>query len=55
MKEKDTHSYRGWLNSDNFVKRAFAVLGYSWIAMLIIYGGLIVLIFLFYLLTSFFS
>ena len=25
----DTHSYKGWLNSDSFWKRAFAILGYN--------------------------
>lgn len=32
----DTHSYKGWLNSDSFLKRAFAVYGYSFVAGLII-------------------
>jgi len=36
--KKDTHSYKGWLNSDNFVKRCFATLGYQTVAVLIIYG-----------------
>ena len=35
-KEKDTHSYKGWLNSDYFLKRAFATYGYSLVASLII-------------------
>lgn len=30
--KKDTYSYKGWLTSDNFFKRAFAVLGYSVVA-----------------------
>ncbi len=34
---KDTYSYKGWLNSDNFLKRAFACLGYQAVATLIIY------------------
>ncbi|MFT5831881.1 MAG: hypothetical protein ACI9SY_000257 [Candidatus Paceibacteria bacterium] len=25
----DTHSYRGWLNSDHFYKRALAIFGYG--------------------------
>lgn len=33
---KDTHSYKGWLNSDNFLKRAFAIYGYMMVAGLII-------------------
>ncbi len=32
----DTHSYRGWLNSDSFIKRAFAIYGYSIIAQIIV-------------------
>lgn len=37
-KSVDTHSYKGWLNSDSFVKRAFASLGYQIVATLMIYG-----------------
>lgn len=33
--EEDTHSYKGWLNSDHFLKRVFAVLGYLSVAILI--------------------
>lgn len=32
----DTHSYKGWLNSDSFLKRAFAITGYNFVASLII-------------------
>lgn len=32
----DTHSYKGWLNSDRFLKRAFAIYGYATVASLII-------------------
>ncbi|MCK4635260.1 MAG: hypothetical protein KAT32_00175 [Candidatus Moranbacteria bacterium] len=35
-KKIDTHSYKGWLNSDNFLKRAFAVYGYAMVASLIV-------------------
>lgn len=35
-KEPDTYSYRGWLNSDSFLKRAFAVWGYHFVAHFII-------------------
>lgn len=38
IKKEDTHSYKGWLNSDSFLKRAFAIAGYSFIPVLIIYG-----------------
>lgn len=46
--KEDTYSYKGWLNSDSFLKRAFAVFGYSLISTLIIYGVIlgIVLIFI---------
>ena len=33
----DTHSYKGWLNSDRFIKRALAVLGYSTIGQLVVF------------------
>jgi hypothetical protein len=36
-KTEDTYSYRGWLNSDSFLKRAFSIFGYAIVANLIIY------------------
>lgn len=33
---KDTFSYKGWMNSDSFMKRAFGVYGYSLVAGFII-------------------
>lgn len=33
---EDTYSYRGWLVSDSFWKRALAVFGYGLVAQLII-------------------
>jgi len=37
MTEKEeTYSYKGWLNSDSFIKRAFGVLGYVIVAELFI-------------------
>jgi hypothetical protein len=40
--KEDTYSYKGWLNSDSFLKRAFAVYGYSLIpALLLALIGLI--------------
>ncbi len=33
---KDHYKYRGWLVSDRFLKRAFAVYGYSLVAGLIV-------------------
>jgi hypothetical protein len=32
----DTHSYKGWINSDSFWKRAFAILGYNTVASFVI-------------------
>ena len=53
-KEKvDTYSYKGWLNSDSFWKRAFAILGYQMAATGVIYGIFLVfmlIIFLFMIL-----
>ncbi len=37
-KDGDTHSYRGWLNSDSFTRRAFAVYGYAISAYLMMVG-----------------
>lgn len=31
IKMEDTYSYKGWLNSDSFLKRAFAVYGYGFV------------------------
>ena len=45
--KEDTYSYKGWLNSDSFLKRAFAVFGYSLIPFLIIYGIILVIALLF--------
>lgn len=36
----DTHSYKGWLNSDNFWKRAFGIMGYSYAVMFAFWIGL---------------
>lgn len=38
--KQDNHNYKGWLNSDHFIKRAMATLGYATIAYLIIYAGM---------------
>ena len=42
----DTYSYKGWLNSDNFFKRAFGVFGYSLVAQLLIQIPIIILMFI---------
>jgi len=36
MKTEDTYSYKGWLFSDFFYKRALAVLGYHIVAQIMI-------------------
>lgn len=38
----DTYSYRGWLNSDKFLKRAIANVGYNVVGGLIIYGVILI-------------
>jgi len=45
--ETDTYSYKGWLISDSFLKRALAVFGYNLVAGLIIWLGLLVIFMLF--------
>jgi len=43
-KKKDSDKYVGWLNSDSFLKRAFAVYGYGIVAHLIVVLCILVLI-----------
>ena len=38
----DTYSYRGWLLSDKFHKRAFAVLGHNMAAVAAVYAAILV-------------
>lgn len=45
-KSQDTHSYKGWLNSDSFLKRAFAIYGYMFVAGLIVAVPAYIFIFL---------
>ena len=52
-KKKDTHSYKGWLNSDFFIKRAFATYGYSFVAGLIIILPIYFVIFLVAIIMAF--
>ena len=46
-KKEETYSYKGWLNSDSFIKRVFAIMGYGVMGqiftMLIILGLAIIL------------
>ena len=44
-KTEDTYSYKGWLNSDNFLKRAFSILGYMFAAQMIIQIPLMIMFF----------
>ena len=48
--KKDTHSYEGWLNSNSFLKRAFACLGYQIVATLVIYGIILGIVLVFVIL-----
>ena len=43
-KHTDTHSYKGWLNSDKFWKRALAVWGHNLVAFLVIYSIIILFV-----------
>lgn len=43
----ETYSYKGWLISDSFLKRSFAILGYESVARLILMGagmGIVIII-----------
>ncbi len=44
-KTEDTYSYKGWLNSDSFLKRAFSILGYMFVAQMIIQIPFIIIFF----------
>jgi hypothetical protein len=44
MFENDTYSYKGWLTSDYFLKRAFGALLYQMAAGLVVYGIIMVLV-----------
>lgn len=54
-KKIDTYSYKGWLNSDFFLKRAFAVVGYSAIATLIVYIPLLIIMMIFVVIFVYFG
>ena len=49
----DTHNYKGWLNSDNFWKRAFAVYGYSFVASMVVAIPVLVVLFVISLFVGF--
>lgn len=40
---EDTYSYRGWLVSDSFIKRALAIWGYTMVIQVIIIAVLFIL------------
>jgi hypothetical protein len=42
----DTFSYKGWLISDNFLKRAMAVVGYQFIGTIVLYLLLVAAVFI---------
>lgn len=39
----DRHRYRGWLNSDSFIKRSVAVFGYSLVGYFVVAATAIVI------------
>lgn len=43
-KKKETYSYKGWLISDNFIKRSFASLGYHIMGGIFIWLGLLAIV-----------
>lgn len=40
-KGHDTYSYKGWLISDNFAKRALASTGYHFVGVLMVYAAIL--------------
>ena len=48
-KKEETYSYKGWLISDNFWKRAFAVLGYYSVASMVVGAVFFVVLLIFIL------
>ena len=50
--KEDTYSYKGWLNSDSFLKRAFAIYGYMLVAGLMITISVYIIIFLIMIIFS---
>ena len=51
----DTYSYRGWLNSDSFLKRAFAIIGYNIVAQIIISVALVLFFMVLGIIASIFA
>jgi len=43
LKQEDTHSYNGWLNSDSFLKRMLGIFFYNILAGIVVYLGIILI------------
>ena len=54
MFENDTYTYKGWMTSDYFLKRAFGVTLYHMAAVLIIYGVIFAMILVLAVIAAFF-
>lgn len=52
---KDTYSYKGWLNCNSFLKRAFSILGYMICAQAIFITGIGLLILLLSIIVGLFG
>jgi hypothetical protein len=50
--DSDTHSYKGWLNSDSWWKRAAAIQWYSFAFWIVVYGIIFILAVIFGILTG---
>lgn len=54
MFENDTYTYKGWMTSDYFLKRAFGVTLYHMAAVLILYGVILAVVLVLVLISVFF-
>jgi subtilase family serine protease len=54
MFENDTYTYKGWMTSDYFLKRAFGALLYQAAAALIVYAVILAIIIALILFAAFF-
>lgn len=53
--EEDTFNYKGWLVSDKFSRRMWAVVGYGFVGTLIIYAVILILGILFGIIIAIFE
>lgn len=53
MWENDTYSYKGWMTSDYFLKRALGVWGHNLVASLLIMGIIIGIVLVFAIIAAF--